>query len=81
MTTIEDILAHDVTIFNDRVRIDVQTKTPGIEFDDVWVRRKIVTYQKQQFYILSLTDLIASKQAAGRPKDIEDINALQAGDD
>lgn len=81
MTTVEDLLAHDVTIFNDRVRIDVQTKTPGIAFDDAWARRKTVTYQKQQFYILSLTDLIASKQAAGRPKDLEDINALQAGDD
>ncbi len=81
MTTSADVLAHEITIFNDRVRIDVQTRTPGIEFEAVWPRRKILTYQKQQFYILSLADLIASKIASGRPKDIEDIRALQTGEE
>ena len=81
MTTADDLLAHEITVFNDRVRIDVQTKTPGIEFAEVWARRKVVVYQKQEFYILSLADLISAKRAAGRLKDLEDIRALQAGED
>ena len=30
LTTPSDILAHEITVLNDRVRIDVQTQTPGI---------------------------------------------------
>ena len=35
LTTSEEVLANEITIFRDRVRIDVQTSTPGIEFSDV----------------------------------------------
>jgi hypothetical protein len=30
MTDAQDIVAHEITVFNDRVRIDVQTRTPGL---------------------------------------------------
>lgn len=76
LTTANDVLANEITIFNDRVRIDVQTKTPGIDFESVWENKEIMVYQKQSFYVLSKVDLIASKQAAGRPVDLEDVNML-----
>ena len=77
LTTASDILANEITIFKDRVRIDVQTSTPGIRFDEVWPRRKAVEYQGQIFYILSKEDLICSKRAAGRPVDLEDVRLLE----
>ncbi len=73
----EELLAHEITVFNDWVRIDVQTRTPGITFEDAWARREVVDYQGQEFYILSLEDLIASKRAAGRPIDLEDVRLLE----
>jgi len=60
LITADDLIAHEVTIFKDRVRIDVQTSTPGIQFDDAWQRRVIMHYQGQEFYIVSKKDLIAS---------------------
>lgn len=77
MITAEALLRNDVTIFDDRVRIDVQTVTPGIRFEDVWPNRQTMTFQGQSFYILSLPDLIASKRAAGRPQDLEDVRLLE----
>lgn len=77
MTTAEQLLAHEVTIFRDRVQIDVQTSTPGITFEEVWIRREVRKYGRQKFYILSRDDLIASKRAAGRPRDLEDIRLLE----
>jgi predicted nucleotidyltransferase len=77
LTTAEDILANEITVFKDRVRVDVQTSTPGIRFADVWQRRKTITYQGQDFFILSRQDLIASKRAAGRSVDLEDIRLLE----
>src|SRR5512140_766119 len=32
MITAEEVLKHEITVFNDRVRIDVQTFTPGLQF-------------------------------------------------
>jgi len=32
LTSAETLLSHEITIFRDRIRIDVQTSTPGIEF-------------------------------------------------
>jgi len=81
LTSPKDILANEITIFKDRVRIDVQTSTPGIKFEDVWPRRQTVTYQGQDFFILSRDDLIASKQAAGRAVDKEDVRLLELNRD
>lgn len=77
LTTPDDILANEITIFQDRVRLDVQTSTPGITFAGAWERRQIVTYQGQDFFILSKQDLIASKRAAGRDVDVEDVRLLE----
>ena len=77
LTTPEDLLAHEITVFNDRVRIDVQTSTPGLLFQDGWDRRQEMTYNGQVFFVASLEDLIASKRAAGRARDLEDVRLLE----
>ena len=80
LTDEEEILSNEITIFKDLVRIDVQIKTPGIDFKDAWARKKIMHYQDQQFYIVCLEDLIASKKAAGRTVDLEDVRLLELSD-
>jgi tRNA nucleotidyltransferase/poly(A) polymerase len=77
LITAEELLAHEITIFRDRVRIDVQTSTPGIKFEGAWRERVAMAYQGQEFYVASKEDLIASKRAAGRGKDLEDVRMLE----
>jgi len=81
LTTPENILKNEITVFQDRVRIDVQTSTPGIEFTKAWENKNTVEYKGQKFYLLSKSDLIASKEAAGRPKDLEDVRLLKLEDE
>lgn len=77
LTGAEDLLSHEVTVFKDRVRIDVQTSTPGLTFRDAWERKVAMTYHGQPFHVVSKDDLIASKKAAGRPVDLEDVRLLE----
>ncbi len=77
LITPEGLLAHEITIFKDRVRVDVQTRTPGIAFEDAWERRETMEFEGQEFYVLSKEDLIASKRAAGREVDLEDVRLLE----
>jgi hypothetical protein len=77
MTTATDIVEHEITVFNDRVRIDVQTSTPGVSFQDAWRRRKTLNYQGQDFFVLSREDLIVNKRASGRKVDLEDVRLLE----
>jgi hypothetical protein len=77
LTTPENVLANEVTIFKDRVRIDVQTATPGLAFDKAWKNRQIMTYRGQSFFVASKNDLIASKRGAGRTVDLEDVRLLE----
>jgi len=77
LTTPEELLSQEITIFKDRVRIDVQTSTPGLKFDEAWERRETMKYQKQKFYVISREDLISSKRAAGHPVDLEDVRLLE----
>jgi len=81
LTSVEELLAHEITILNDFVRIDVQTSTPGIDFSEVWAKREEMEYQGQLFYILSKEDLIKSKKAAGREVDLEDAHLLEMDDE
>jgi hypothetical protein len=73
----DELLAHEITIFRDRVRIDVLTSTPGIEFEDAWQNKVAMAYQGQEFYVAAKEELIASKRAAGREKDLEDVAMLE----
>lgn len=77
LTTPEDLLAREITVFDDRVRIDVQTSTPGLLFQDGWAHRQKMPYNGQAFLVASLGDLIASKLAAGRTRDLEDVRLLE----
>ncbi len=81
LITAEELLAQEITIFKDRVRIDVQTTTPGLEFDQAWERRETMDYQGQSLYVVSREDLISAKRAAGRPVDLEDVRLLELPDD
>ena len=81
LITADDLLEHEITIFKDIVRIDVQTSTPGIQFEDAWKNRVIMDYQGQEFFLVSKDDLIASKRAAGREKDLEDVRLLTLDDE
>ena len=47
LTTVNDLLSHEITIFQDRVRIDVQISTLGISFEEAWQRKEEMTYQGQ----------------------------------
>ncbi len=80
LITAEGLLAHEITIFKDRVRVDVQTRTPGMTFAEAWKRRETVDFGGQEFYVVSKEDLIASKRAAGREIDLEDVRLLEASD-
>ena len=80
LTTPRQLLAHEITIFKDVVRIDVQTSTPGVSFADAWHRRVEREVSGVPYWILSKPDLIAAKRAAGRPKDLEDVRVLESGD-
>jgi hypothetical protein len=77
LTDTEEILANEITIFKDRVRIDVQIKTPGVIFEDAWKRKQIMNYKGQAFYVVCREDLLASKKAAGRTVDLEDVRLLE----
>ncbi|MBA3513638.1 MAG: hypothetical protein H0T77_04590 [Pyrinomonadaceae bacterium] len=77
MTTAEEILATEITVFKDRIRLDVQTSTPGLVFAGAWERRVTMSYRGQQFYVVARDDLIASKRAAGRTVDLEDVRILE----
>jgi len=81
LTNSDEILANDITIFKDRVRIYVQLSTPGLQFGKSWDRKQTMQYQGQQFYVVSLEDLIRSKRAAGRDVDLEDVRLLELTDD
>lgn len=79
LVSADELLAHEITVFMDRVRIDVQTLTPGLRFEDAWHNRETMEYQGQTFYVVSRDDLIASKRASGREVDLEDVRLLELG--
>ncbi len=77
LTSADEVLSNEITVFKDRLRIDVQTSTPGLGFADAWARRVEMQYQGQAFFVASRTDLIASKRASGRAVDLDDVRQLE----
>lgn len=77
LTTAAELLSNEITIFKDKVRIDVQISTPGLNFQEAWERRETMIYQGQEFCVVSKNDLIATKRASGRDIDLSDVRLLE----
>ena len=57
-------------------RIDLLRAIPGVRFDEASARRVDVELDGATVHIVS-KDLIASKRAAGREKELRDLRALE----
>lgn len=57
-------------------RIDILTAIDGTVFEEAWERRVPGVLDGVPVYFLSIEDFIANKRAAGRPKDLADLDAL-----
>jgi hypothetical protein len=80
LTDVEEVLSNEITVFKDWVRIDVQTVTPGLNFQEAWNHRETMTFQGQTFCVASKKDLISSKRASGRDIDLQDVRLLELVD-
>jgi len=60
------------------LRTDIHPFVMGVDFETAWANRIQSKIGSTTFFVPSLDDLIKMKEAAGRPKDIEDLNALKA---
>jgi len=77
LTTPEEVISQEITIFRDRLRIDVQTRTPGADFELAWINRETLSYHGTLIEVMGLNDLIATKKAAGRDVDLADVAVLE----
>lgn len=58
-------------------RIEVITSVSGIDFENSYASRVIYKIEGVEISIISKNDLIENKQAAGRNKDLDDIENLK----
>ena len=67
-----------VTFGKEPARVDVLTSVSGVEFAEAWARRSTMSYGRVAAVpVLSERDLVASKRAAGRLKDLADVEELE----
>lgn len=68
----------DVWMFGvEPVKIELMTAVKGLEFNEAYVLSQIHDEDELPVRYLHINSLIAAKKAAGRYKDLDDINQLQ----
>ena len=60
-------------------RIDVLTSISGVSFEEAWGGSFELEIQGESLRFLGRDELIRNKRAAGRPKDLVDVAALERG--
>ena len=74
--SVEDILTKKLLIRQYILATDIHPFVAGVTFEDVWQNRVEDKIGQTPASFASLDDLIRMKQAAGRPKDLEDLRVL-----
>jgi predicted nucleotidyltransferase len=75
--TDEELLTRKLLIRQYLVETDIHPFVKGASFDEVWARRIQDRIGETPTSFASLDDLIRMKEAAGRPKDLEDLRVLR----
>jgi len=75
--TLDDLLTKKVLIRQYLVETDIHPFVKGVSFDRIWTNRVKAKFGDVFVWFASLDDLIKMKQAAGRPKDDEDLKFLR----
>lgn len=58
------------------VRIEILTGVSGVQFSDCYKRRVAASIDGVQVAVIAKRDLVANKRAAGRHKDLDDVQQL-----
>jgi len=76
--SVEDFLSGDILSFGGLLRVEVHSAVPGVSWEQVWAHRVAGELRGVEAFFASLDDLIAMKEAAGRPhKDVPDAARLR----
>ena len=77
--TVDDFMTRGqiIQLGYEPVRIDIVNDIPAVDFDEAYKRRVIADIDQVQIQFISLYDLKINKIAAGRNKDLDDVNAIQ----
>ena len=75
--TVEALRTKKILIRQYLVETDVRPFVAGVAFAEVWVNRVAGEVGKTTAWFASLDDLIRMKEAAGRPKYLEDLRVLR----
>lgn len=59
-------------------RIDILTSISGVDFDSAWASRIESTMDDQPVIMIGWNELLRNKKAAGRQKDLADVEKLLA---
>jgi len=73
----EELLTKKVLIRQNVLETDLHPFVAGVSFEQVWERRVTDRIGDTPAAFASLDDLILMKEAAGRPKDLEDLRVLR----
>ncbi len=76
--TDDDFIEYKILLRQYDLPLDLHPFVAGLDsFDEAWSNRKVAELGDVSAPFASLDDLIRMKQAAGRPKDLEDLRHLQ----
>lgn len=75
--SVDELRTKKVLIRQYALETDIHPFVKGITFEDAWARRVNDQIKGVPVGFASLDDLIRMKEAAGRPKDLEDLRVLR----
>lgn len=75
--TVDEMLVKKILIRQYLIETDLHPFVKGVSFDEVWARRVEDRIGETLAPFAGLDDLIRMKEAAGRPKDLDDLRVLR----
>ncbi len=75
--SIDDLLHTKLLIRQYTLQTDIHPFVAGATFEQVWANKVAGAIGSTRAWFASLEDLIIMKEAAGRPKDLEDLKHLR----